>query len=91
MIEDVEEDIRHQQLRDGLKKKAAYWKLKQEALDRTLRRTHFSRRYGPVVGQTTGMNEFGVPVNSTSRNGRTQSAKSRKTPIGIAIYVRLFV
>jgi hypothetical protein len=30
-----------------------YWKLKEEALDRTLWRTRFGRGYGPVVRQTT--------------------------------------
>jgi hypothetical protein len=30
-----------------------YWKLKEEALDRTLLKTHFGRGYGPVVRQTT--------------------------------------
>jgi hypothetical protein len=29
-----------------------YWKLKEEALDRTLWRTRFGRGYGPVVRQT---------------------------------------
>jgi hypothetical protein len=35
-----------------------YCKLKEEALDRTLWRTRFGRGYGPVVGQTTWMNEY---------------------------------
>jgi hypothetical protein len=41
------------QLLDDLKEKRIYWKLKEEALDRTLWRTRFGRGYGPVVGQTT--------------------------------------
>jgi hypothetical protein len=36
-----------------LKEKRRYWKLKEEALDRTLLRTRFGRGYGPVVRQTT--------------------------------------
>jgi hypothetical protein len=36
-----------------LKEKRRYWKLKEEALDRTLWRTRFGRDYGPVVRQTT--------------------------------------
>jgi hypothetical protein len=44
---------RRKQLLDDLKKKRRYWKLKEEALDRTLWRTRFGRGYGPVVRQTT--------------------------------------
>jgi hypothetical protein len=41
------------QLLDDLKEKRSYWKLKAEALDRTLWRSRFGRGYGPVVRQTT--------------------------------------
>jgi hypothetical protein len=34
------------------KETRGYWKLKEEALDRTLWRTRFGRGYGPVVRQT---------------------------------------
>jgi hypothetical protein len=44
---------RCKQLLDDLKGKRRYWKLKEEALDRTLWRTRFGRGYGPVVRQTT--------------------------------------
>jgi hypothetical protein len=44
---------RRKQLLDDLEEKRRYWKLKEEALDQTLRRTHFARGYGPVVRQTT--------------------------------------
>jgi hypothetical protein len=44
---------RRKQLLEYLKEKRRYWKLKEEALDRTLWRTHFGRGYGPVVRQTT--------------------------------------
>jgi hypothetical protein len=44
---------RHKQLQDDLKEKRSYWKLKEEALDRTLWRTRFGRGYGRVVRQTT--------------------------------------
>jgi hypothetical protein len=40
---------RRKQLLDDLKEKKRYWKLKEEALDRTLWRTRFVRGYGPVV------------------------------------------
>jgi hypothetical protein len=43
---------RKQQLVD-LKVTRRYWKLKEEALDRTIWRTRFERGYGPVVRQTT--------------------------------------
>jgi hypothetical protein len=36
---------RRKQLLDGLKEKGRYWKLKEEALDRTLWRTRFGRGY----------------------------------------------
>jgi hypothetical protein len=41
---------KHKQLLDDLKEKR-YWKLKDEALDRTLWRTRFGRGHGPVVRQ----------------------------------------
>jgi hypothetical protein len=44
---------RHKQLLDDIKEKRRYWKLKEEALDRTLWRTCFGRGYRPVVRQTT--------------------------------------
>jgi hypothetical protein len=44
--------IRRKQLLDDLREKIRYWKLKEEALDRTLWRTRFGRGYGPVVRQT---------------------------------------
>ena len=47
------EGIRHKQLLDDLKEKRGYWKLKREALDGTLWRTHFVRGYVPVVRQAT--------------------------------------
>jgi hypothetical protein len=44
---------RCQQLLDDFKETRGYWKLKEEAVDRILRRTRFGRGYGPVVRQTT--------------------------------------
>jgi hypothetical protein len=43
---------RRKHLFDDLKENTGYWKLKEEALDRTLGRTRFGRGYGPVVRQT---------------------------------------
>jgi hypothetical protein len=48
---------RSKQLVDDLKEKKGYWKLKEEALDRTLWRTRFGRGYGPVV-QTTELTNY---------------------------------
>jgi hypothetical protein len=47
---------RRKQLLDELGEKRRYWKLKEEALDRTLWRTRFGRGYGPVVRQTAEWN-----------------------------------
>jgi hypothetical protein len=44
---------RRKQLLDDLKEKRGYWKLKEEALDRTQWRIRFRRGYGPVIRQTT--------------------------------------
>jgi ribosomal protein L37AE/L43A len=47
------------QLLDDRKETRWYWKLKEEALDRNLRRTRFGRGYGSVVRQTMEwMNEW---------------------------------
>jgi hypothetical protein len=43
---------RRKQLLDDLKEKRRYWKLKEEAIDRTMWRTRFGRSYGLVVRQT---------------------------------------
>jgi hypothetical protein len=48
---------RRKQLLDDLEEKRRYWKLKEEALDRTIWRTRFGRGYGPVVRQDYRMNE----------------------------------
>jgi hypothetical protein len=44
---------RGKQLLVDCKETRGYWKLKEEALARTPLRTHFGRRYGPVVIETT--------------------------------------
>jgi hypothetical protein len=43
---------RRKQLLDDLKEKKRYWKLKEEAVDRTMWRSRFGRGYGPVVRRT---------------------------------------
>jgi hypothetical protein len=48
---------RRKQLLDDLKEKIRYWKLKEEAIDRTLWRTRFGRDYGHVVTQTAVPNQ----------------------------------
>jgi hypothetical protein len=44
---------RRKQLLNDLKVNKSYWKVKEEALDRALWRTHFGRDYRSVVRQTT--------------------------------------
>jgi len=44
---------RRRKLLDYLKERRGYSHLKEEALDRTMWRTHFGRGFGPVVRQTT--------------------------------------
>jgi hypothetical protein len=43
---------RRKQLLDDLKEKRVYWKLKDEALARTLRENQFGISYGPLLKQT---------------------------------------
>jgi hypothetical protein len=45
--------MRRKQPLDDLKEARRYWKLKEEAQDRTLWKTRFGRGYGPVARQTT--------------------------------------
>jgi len=40
---------KRKRLLDALKETTGYWKLKEEALDRTVWRTRFGRDCGPVV------------------------------------------
>jgi hypothetical protein len=44
--------IRCKQLLNDFEERRRYWKLKEEALGRTLWRTRFGRGYGPFVKQT---------------------------------------
>jgi len=44
---------RRKRLLDDVKEKGGYRKLKEEAVVRTLWRTHFGRGQGPVVRHTT--------------------------------------
>ena len=44
---------RRKKLLDDLKDRRGYSHLKEEALDRTMWRNRFGRRFGPVVRQTT--------------------------------------
>jgi len=44
---------RRRKLLDDLKERRGYSHLKEEALDRTMRRPRFGRVFGPVVRQTT--------------------------------------
>jgi hypothetical protein len=44
---------RRKKLLDDLKERRGYCHLKEEVLDRTMRRARFGRGFGPVVTQTT--------------------------------------
>ena len=44
---------RRRKLLDDLKERRGYSDLKEEGLDRTMRRARFGRGFGPVVRQTT--------------------------------------
>jgi hypothetical protein len=44
---------RHRKLLDDLKERRGYSHLKEEALDRTMRRARYGRGFGPVVRQAT--------------------------------------
>jgi hypothetical protein len=59
---------RRKQLLDDLKENRGYWKLKEEALDRSQWRSRFGRGYGPVVRQTT---EWMKTERQTSRHLKT--------------------
>ena len=59
--------IRSKQLLDDLNAKRVYCKLKEEALDRSLRRTRFRRGCGPVV-RRNGMNEYFLPLEDNIFN-----------------------
>jgi len=48
---------RRRKLLDDIKERRGYSHLKEEALDRTMWRARFGRGFGPVVRQTTRMNE----------------------------------
>jgi hypothetical protein len=61
---------RCKQLLDEFKEKRGYWKLKEEALDRPVRRTGFGRGCGPVVRLR---NEF---ISSSS-----SSSSSKEVPL----------
>jgi hypothetical protein len=72
---------RRKQLLDDRKEKRRYWKLKEEALDRTLWRTRFGWGYGPVVSDYR-MNEWmNVKVFKTGSLGYTQPSMLR-IPVG---------
>ena len=47
------QERRRKQLLDDIQETIEYWKLKEEALYRTLRRTSFGRGYGPDAKQAT--------------------------------------
>jgi hypothetical protein len=44
---------KRRKLLDDLKERRVYFHLKEEAVDRSMKRVHFGRDFGPVVRQTT--------------------------------------
>jgi hypothetical protein len=56
---------RRKQLLDDLREKWRYWKLKEEALDRTVWRTRFGSGYRPGVRQTAGWMDTRLRHQST--------------------------
>ena len=53
---------RRKQLLENLKEETGYWKLKEDAPDRTVWRTRFGRIYGLVARQTTECYDVRVRV-----------------------------
>jgi len=51
--------MKHKQLLDDLKETRRCWKLKEEVLDHTIRRTCFRKGSGPVVNQNTSWRRSG--------------------------------
>ena len=78
MIEVTERRVRRRkQLLDDLKETREYWKLKDEAIDRTLWRTRFGRGCGPVAKQTTWCTER--PGRGLQRPKKTTKSLSDNT------------
>jgi hypothetical protein len=51
---------RCKQLLNGLEERREYWKLKEEALDRTLWRTRFGKGYGLIARQRNGWSSYSL-------------------------------
>jgi hypothetical protein len=58
---------RRKQLLGDVKERLRYWKLKEEALDRTLHRTRVGRRHGPAV------TDYGVMMTSLKKQTANHS------------------
>ena len=54
-------ETRCKQLLDDIKETRRYWKLKKEALNCSVWRTHFRRHYGPVIIQTASSSSSSPP------------------------------
>jgi hypothetical protein len=77
---------RRRKLLDEVKERKGYSHLKEEALDRTVRRVGFGRGFGPVVRQTAKcMNtHVSLYMNCTVRKHHTH------THIQIYIYIYIY-
>jgi hypothetical protein len=72
--------LRRNWLLNHVMEKRGCWKLKQEALDRTLWRTRFGRGYGAVVWQTTGWMVLKIQVFWHARLCRIFHHKGFRSP-----------
>jgi len=75
------------QLPDVLKEKRGYWKLKKEALDRTLWRIRFIRGYGPVVKTNCRMNVCNAGSMCTHLSHSFPTLTSKKCVVVSALYL----
>jgi len=66
---------------DNFEEKIGYFKLKEEALDRTPRRTRFGRSYGPVVKQTIKL--MNNKISIIDHRGRYRNALQSTMKVSI--------
>jgi len=77
---------RSKQLMDKLKEMREYWKLKEEALDRTVWRTRFGRGCGPVVSQN--YEKLSLRIFAPRRTGEGNGWTVRLTGLQAASSIR---
>ena len=75
------------QLPDDLEERRGQWKLKEEALDRTLWRIRYIRVYGPVVKADCGMNVCNAGGIYTHLSHSFPTLTSKKGVVVCALYL----